>query len=71
MIARRVLHLVSRLPGLPSDLGDWYEEMHEIAEAAQRQRIEDEARDARDKADMARWLREPDQRRPAPRRRPE
>ena len=68
MIARAVMRLVSRMPGVAADLADWYDEMHEIAEEAQRQRIEDEARDARDKQDMARWLREPDRRRPAPRR---
>jgi hypothetical protein len=68
MVARAVVRLVSRVPGVASDLADWYDEMHRIAEDAQRQRIEDEARDVRDKQDMARWLREPDRRRPAPHR---
>lgn len=67
MIARKLVRLASRVPGIPGELADWYDEMHEIAEQARRQRIEDEGRDERDKHDMARWLREPDQRRPAPR----
>ena len=68
MITHWLIRVVSRLPGIPSDLADWYDEMHDVAEAARRQRIEDEARDERDMRDMARWLREPDRRRPAPRR---
>lgn len=49
---------------------DWFDEMVDIAAAARQQRLEDEARDTRDKRDMARWLREPDARRPRPRRQP-
>jgi Sec-independent protein translocase protein TatA len=66
MTARTLIRLASRLPGVASDLADWYEEAQRIAEEARRQRIEDESRDERDRHDMARWLREPDRRRPAP-----
>lgn len=66
MIARAVVRAVSRIPGVASDLADWYDEMHEIAEAAQRQRVIDEGADPRDKRDPARWVQRPDQRRPAP-----
>lgn len=60
---RQVLRWLSRIHLF--DL-DWYDEMRDITVAARRQRIEDEARDERDKQDMARWLREPDRRRPRP-----
>lgn len=66
MIARKIVQLVSHLPGLPADLADWYDEMRDIAEQARQQRIEDEGRDPRDRHDMARWLQEPDRRRPKP-----
>ena len=66
MIAHRLLRLASRIPGVASDLADWYEEAGRVADEARRQRLEDEARDERDKQDMARWLREPDRRRPRP-----
>lgn len=46
---------------------DWLAEAREIAEAARRQREEDEAKAGRDPHDFARWLREPKEyRRPAP-----
>jgi Sec-independent protein translocase protein TatA len=61
-----LLRAVSRLPGIASDLADWYTEMRQIAEHARRQRIEDEGRDPRDRHDLARWVREPDRRRPRP-----
>lgn len=46
---------------------DWLDEAKDIAEAAKRQREEDEAQANRDPHDMARWLQEPrDYRRPRP-----
>lgn len=46
---------------------NWIIEAREIAEAARRQRDEDEARAKREPHDMARWLREPKEyRRPKP-----
>lgn len=69
MIAHWLIRLASRLPGIPAELADWYDEMREVSEAARRQRIEDESKDERDKHDMARWLQEPDRRRPRPKRR--
>lgn len=67
MIARTLVRLAARLPGVAADVADWYDEMQAIQREAERQRIEDEAADERDMQDMARWLREPDRRRPAPR----
>ena len=66
MIARTLMRLAGKLPGVAGDLVDWYDEMRDIAEAAAIQRAQDEAADPRDKQDMARWLREPDTRRPRP-----
>jgi hypothetical protein len=46
---------------------DWLAEAREIAEAARRQREEDEARANRDPHDFARWLQDPKAyRRPRP-----
>lgn len=46
---------------------DWLEEAREIADAARRQREEDEARANRDPHDFARWIQDPkDYRRPRP-----
>ena len=46
---------------------DWLSEARDIAEAARRQREEDEAQANRDPHDMARWLQDPkDYRRPRP-----
>lgn len=46
---------------------DWLQEARDIAEAARRQREEDEARAQRDPHDFARWLQDPQPyRRPRP-----
>lgn len=66
MIARSLLCLAARLPGVASDLAEWYDEMRDISHAAALQRAEDEANDPCDKQDMTRWLKEPDRRRPRP-----
>lgn len=66
MIARTLLRLAAKVPGIPGEIADWYDEMRAISATAAVQRAEDEARDPRDKQDMARWLQEPDQRRPRP-----
>lgn len=45
---------------------DWLEEARDIAEAARRQREEDEARANREPHDFARWIQDPKEyRRPA------
>ena len=66
MIARAILGAVARLPGIAGDLVDWYDEMRALSAEAERQRIEDEARDPRDRHDLARWVQEPDRRRRRP-----
>lgn len=66
MIARTLLRLAARVPGVAGNIAEWYDEMRVISAEAARQRAEDEAADPRDKQDMARWLKEPDRRRPAP-----
>ena len=69
MIAKTLLRLASRIPGVASDLAEWYEEAGRVAEEARRHRLEDEANDNRDRRDMSRWLQQPDRRRPAQRKR--
>ena len=66
MIARTLLRLAARVPGVAGDISDWYDEMRAIAATAAVQRAEDEARITTDPQDMGRWLKEPEQRRPAP-----
>ena len=59
MIGRFLLRAVSRLPWVASGVADWYDEMKAIADDAERQRLEDEARVTTDPHDMARWLQDP------------
>lgn len=67
MKARNLLmRIAARLPGIPSDLFEWWTEARVIASEAQRQRIEDEARIHTDPRDMSRWITTPSGRRRRP-----
>ncbi len=61
-----VMRVASHIPGIPSDLFDWWTHSRQIATNARDQRIEDEARITTDPHDMARWIQEPVGRRPRP-----
>lgn len=62
-----VMRLASRIPGIPSDLFDWWTDAREIAIQARDQRLEDEARITTNPQDMARWITTPHGRRKRPR----
>lgn len=66
MSVKTLLRIVSRVPGVASDLADWYDEAHRKAEAARRAHDAYLRDDPTDKRDMTRWVREPKGRRPAP-----
>lgn len=66
MIVRDLLmRWASRIPGIPSDMFDWWKDTQTIATEAQRQRIEDEA-GMTNPQDMSRWITTPNGRRKRP-----
>lgn len=42
MIAQTLMRLAAKVPGVPGNLADWYNEMRIISAEAARQRAEDE-----------------------------
>lgn len=69
MIARTLLRIAARVPGVASDLADWYEHAHRIAETARSEHDDYLAHDPQDTREPARWVQTPRGRRPAPKER--
>lgn len=62
-----LMRMASQIPGIPSDLFDWWVDAREIATTAHVQRVEDEARIKTHPQDMSRWITTPQGRRKRPR----
>lgn len=65
MIARTLLRLAARVPGVASDLADWYDHAHRVAEQARAEHDAYLERDPRDRREPARWVQRPQGRQPA------
>ncbi len=61
-----LMRIASQIPGIPSDLFDWWVDARQIAATANIQRVEDEARITTHPQDMARWITKPQGRRKRP-----
>lgn len=62
-----IMRIASQVPGVPSDLFDWWVDAREIATTAHVQRMEDEAKITTHPQDMTRWITPPNGRRKRPR----